>query len=263
MDEHLRRLERLARQGDPAARAALDAARRRASGVGTVQWRLLFSQDISGLWYLMSARKRGGYSFFGQDIPLHVREWAGVIGREADLFVVSPSTGRVLSGEPGTVVPDDCKIKRTQTPGGQRRALVVVRLLNQILEGWLRAFVRGYLEAALFTAPESAIDVDFDGHIIESVMHASLDDFSPKAIRRAEADCRSFLESNEALIEELLQVAPDMGRHGHDFYLTRTRSGVGFWDRDYGPLGEQMTQAAHRYPEISVEMVDGVVDFVG
>jgi hypothetical protein len=36
---------------------------------------------------------------------------------------------------------------------------------------------------------------------------------------------------------------------GHDFALTHTRQGAGFWDGDWPVYGEMLTKLSHYYPE--------------
>lgn len=103
MDDRLRNLERLARQGDPQAIAALQAARKRVSTGEKLAplWYLEFMQGASGNWYLHWARRHGGNRLFGPHIPRHILVWAGV--REDVLdhqhggpWPVSQSTRNVL-----------------------------------------------------------------------------------------------------------------------------------------------------------------------
>lgn len=41
---------------------------------------------------------------------------------------------------------------------------------------------------------------------------------------------------------------------GHDLCLTSGHHGVGFWDRDLGSLGDDLTKAAHELPEYGVSL---------
>lgn len=44
-----------------------------------------------------------------------------------------------------------------------------------------------------------------------------------------------------------VEMDPPEARAGHDFWLTRSRHGTGFWDRGLGELGDRLTEAAHGY----------------
>lgn len=94
MDERLRKLERLAQQGDPEALARLRAANRRLSDPSQdgPEWRLFFRKLGEKRWYLVSARKRGGRLLQGADIPEHVRDWTTAAAQ------VSLSGWRIGSG---------------------------------------------------------------------------------------------------------------------------------------------------------------------
>lgn len=58
-------------------------------------------------------------------------------------------------------------------------------------------------------------------------------------------DCIDFVLANYDTLTSLQH--RHMFRHGQDFYLTRNRHGTGFWDRGYGPTGDDLTEAAKVY----------------
>ena len=69
--------------------------------------------------------------------------------------------------------------------------------------------------------------------------------WSEETLKRVTAECEDFKSANASDLE-----GEDMGRAGHDFYLTRNRHGAGFWDGDYEKeKGERLTEAAHAYGE--------------
>ncbi len=43
---------------------------------------------------------------------------------------------------------------------------------------------------------------------------------------------------------------------GHDFWLTRCRQGVGFWDRGLGDLGDELTELARSFGELHLYVGD-------
>lgn len=58
-------------------------------------------------------------------------------------------------------------------------------------------------------------------------------------------DCIDFVLANFANLRQV-----DLSKayhHGGDFYLTRNRHGAGFWDRGYGDIGDQLSEAAKAY----------------
>jgi hypothetical protein len=67
-------------------------------------------------------------------------------------------------------------------------------------------------------------------------------------------DCLAFIEANEADLLtycEQRTYDPSQGEvesyAGHDFWLTRSGHGAGFWDRGLGALGERLTEASKAY----------------
>jgi len=69
------------------------------------------------------------------------------------------------------------------------------------------------------------------------------DDISPEDIATIQQDCADFQESNADLLEQ----AGTDEQNGHDFCLTRNGHGAGFWDRGYGPVGEELSEACKPY----------------
>jgi len=89
-------------------------------------------------------------------------------------------------------------------------------------------------------------------------MH-SVDDITPESKARAFSDCLDFQHNNRALLKKYAARytphadAPTwQSQAGHDFWLTRNRHGVGFWDRGMGALGDKLTEAAHAYGEVNL-----------
>lgn len=62
-------------------------------------------------------------------------------------------------------------------------------------------------------------------------------------------DCIDFALAQFPLLARI-QLAQAF-RHGQDFYLTRNGHGAGFWDRGYGEIGRQLTEAAKIYGSTS------------
>ena len=135
----------------------------------------------------------------------------------------------------------------------------------EVADSELRAFIGGYIEAALWT---TSIGSDFaaahneksgeDWREDSSMMDFGFteSDLSADCLERVEEECRAFCESNYA---DLLLYAdgrtydPSQGDAwdyaGHDFLLTRDGHGAGFWDRGLGELGERLSDNARPYGE--------------
>ncbi len=116
---------------------------------------------------------------------------------------------------------------------------------------------RGYLTAALWLATDGEA-----GEIQLDRTH-SLDDIAPASVAKAEADCAAFLArvtpADQATYTEALNRPGEWSGEehmGHDFWLTRNRHGVGFWDRGLGDLGERLTELAHSFGETDLYLGD-------
>lgn len=105
-------------------------------------------------------------------------------------------------------------------------------------------FLRGYLDAALFTTdPSPPGGCDY----VES---GRADDMYPQLpaafVAQARIDCAKFEEQNA----DLLSKAGSFEQNGADFWYTRNHHGVGFWDRGYpDDVADPLTEAAHAFGE--------------
>jgi hypothetical protein len=96
--------------------------------------------------------------------------------------------------------------------------------------------VRSYLETALWSSTGD------DGEPLDR--DYVITDFADDAIRQAERDVAEFENEAGALLDHF-----DSEDIGHDFWLTRNRHGAGFWDGDYEPYGDQLTDIAQGFGE--------------
>lgn len=100
--------------------------------------------------------------------------------------------------------------------------------------------VDSYLETALW-ADGSELGTDH-----------SVSDFSASAVELANKDWDSFKQKAGELLSGL-----DLTQVAHDFWLTRSGHGAGFWDGDYDKeLGEKLTKIAEGYPSLNVYLSD-------
>ncbi len=102
----------------------------------------------------------------------------------------------------------------------------------------MREFTKAYTDTLLWSS------TDDDGEPLDAIYTA--DDLAPEALARIVSDCTDFLSDPHTL--ELCE-KHGMTRSGHDFWLTRNRHGVGFWDRGHGAEGDYLTDRAHVYGE--------------
>lgn len=119
----------------------------------------------------------------------------------------------------------------------------------------------------------------------------SIDDLAPQTVANMESDLEKFftfleraektidpeldsedvswgLANNDqdiyvSLLEAALYYADNAakdfdaeGRICHDFWLTRCGHGCGFWDGDYGELGDRLTTAAKAFGEVDLYVGD-------
>ena len=107
----------------------------------------------------------------------------------------------------------------------------------------LNEFTRHYVVAALWTSePEDeATSGDFEQYGLSLVENVSED-----WLEQAAKDCAKFQAENEGSLE----LAGSDRQNGHDFWLTRNRHGVGFWDRGYPKeVGDWLTKASEAFGE--------------
>jgi hypothetical protein len=111
------------------------------------------------------------------------------------------------------------------------------------------AFLDGYLEAALWSSTDESDESG--GEPLDK--NYSISDVSDDLMRQAIADCNSFVTKNEKLLD---QVGHDDSQHGHDFWLTRNGHGAGFWDRNYGKPGDDLSEAAKSFGNFNLYVGD-------
>ena len=104
-------------------------------------------------------------------------------------------------------------------------------------------FLFGYLMAAFWTNDDDApsgeyMDTNRPAKMLSKLTRAAFD--------MARKDCKAFKSQNK----RDLAFAGNDEQNGHDFWLTRNRSGAGFWDRDYSKdISKGLTDAAHSFGE--------------
>ncbi len=104
-------------------------------------------------------------------------------------------------------------------------------------------FTRGYLDAALWTEDHNPGPGDSDR------LHERRSLLSPEAIDKALSDCKAFIETQHHALHELSDAGVEFHTLGHDLWLTRNGHGTGYWDRDYGEAGEDLSDASRAIGE--------------
>jgi hypothetical protein len=116
----------------------------------------------------------------------------------------------------------------------------------------LDEFTASYIECMLWSSNDESDESG--GEPLDK--NYSIDDIAPEALEKIAADCERFQREHAALLAE----ADYKGARsrewskeelaGHDFWLTRNGHGCGFWDRDLGAVGDQLTEAAEKFGEV-------------
>ena len=134
-------------------------------------------------------------------------------------------------------------------------------------------FFLGYIEALFFTECHEFHTIDNwdeEENVTDrrgigggDIPHdAYVGDFDEDTLATLREECEKFQEENK----ELLTVAYNhLGyteeQAGRDFWLTRNRHGVGYWDREElkGGLGAALTEAAEKYGELNAFWMDNKI----
>ena len=123
--------------------------------------------------------------------------------------------------------------------GWSRSAYVLPRLAS----GWIFPTEHGDAENGY----DIVLNLFHEGY---QAMADDLDDEDfPADAFEGRLDCISFVPTHFALLAQV-NLAQAF-QHGGDFYLTRNGHGAGFWDRGYGDVGKQLTEAAKVYGSTS------------
>jgi hypothetical protein len=124
----------------------------------------------------------------------------------------------------------------------------VKRIAKKLAQSWtsLDGFVRQYLETALWSSNDESDESG--GEPLDS--NYGIEDFDDMAIQGAIRDCDAFrAKAGELLDRAYREYGQDDERQGHDFWLTRNGHGAGFWDGDYGDIGDELTKIAEGFGE--------------
>ena len=103
----------------------------------------------------------------------------------------------------------------------------------------------GYLEAAAMDAEAG----------VGGKLYAT--DFAPAAVEKAKKDYETFLAEAGDLLDGY-----DEETVAIDLWHTRTGAGAGFWDGDYGDVGDKLTELAKKLGHVDVYAGDdGMLHF--
>jgi hypothetical protein len=122
--------------------------------------------------------------------------------------------------------------------------------------------LRAYVATALWSSiddNDQPMDQDYD-----------IDDLAPETLANMQADLDKFFafleraqDGDQSLLESALEYADTArkdfdaeGRICHDFWLTRCGHGCGFWDGDYGHIGDRLTEVAKQFGNVDLYVGD-------
>lgn len=104
-------------------------------------------------------------------------------------------------------------------------------------------FTQAYLEAALWSS------TDDEGKPLDK--NHSMQDFAPETLEKMKADAAKFQQENSE------DIAGAAKQAGHDFWLTRSGHGAGYWDGDWEEeVGKRLTTAAKKFGEFDLYVGD-------
>lgn len=116
-------------------------------------------------------------------------------------------------------------------------------------------FTIAYLKAALFTSTD-ATNPEQGG--VELDENYGIEDIATATLAEMVEDCRVFQDENAESIQDdnVAVESPDYGcdaRAGHDFWMTRTGQGCGYWDGDWiEPAAGKLDSAAQACGEYNI-----------
>lgn len=111
--------------------------------------------------------------------------------------------------------------------------------------GGLDAFTSAYLEAAEWCLDEEA-------------NRAKVRGFAPSAVKRAMRDCLKFQMDHAPELEAFCEATGrELDLAGYCFWMNRSGSGTGFWDRDAGEIGDCLSKASHEYGTCDTDVYRG------
>jgi len=147
------------------------------------------------------------------------------------------------------VVSVDTRVSEGRAPGTSHPIVITA---------WrdLDSFTQGYIEALFFTSTGE------DGEPLEQ----GFSDLAPETLARIIADCAAFQASGTAWstyaqsshVKNSADAATEQ-QAGGDFWFTRNRHGVGFWEREpgvYGDHADALTDAAYAFGEVDAYLGD-------
>lgn len=136
---------------------------------------------------------------------------------------------------------------RAKGPGVARAKFPRATWIQGPADGDIADMLQAYISAALWSSNDESNDQG--GEPLDR--NYSSDDLAPESLATMTAEIERFHAANAGDIEGCASQA------GHDFWMTRNRHGVGFWDGGWShDAGARMTEAAHAFGEVNLYVGD-------
>lgn len=130
-----------------------------------------------------------------------------------------------------------------------------------MLQNDIDDFIQGYKIAAMWSTNHIENEEDTCGTPFDQLEPAP--EWSEEALKKIKEDCEAFCTDQESdLVDYMLERTydpshgPVMGHAGHDFWLTRSGHGAGFFDRGLDELGDRLTAACEPYGNVDLYLGD-------
>ncbi len=118
--------------------------------------------------------------------------------------------------------------------------------------------VQNYMVTALWSSTDNCREDGGD----PMDQNYGIEDIAPETRKTMKRDCAAFLNKNfDAIFCDGAPVSNDgsgtIGMAGHDFWLTRSGHGAGFWDGDWPePQATQLTASAKTFGRVDLYVGD-------
>jgi len=108
----------------------------------------------------------------------------------------------------------------------------------------LKVFTAAYIECALWATTGEPDDGENNGDPLDQDFN--IFDVADSARSKIKSECEDFLKREDVSSISQKWGEEEYEQAGHDFFLTRNRHGVGFWDADWPESdAEVLTRASH------------------
>ncbi len=150
--------------------------------------------------------------------------------------------------------PEEVFVRATTLDHAKAQVLAIYPAATFAESANLDAFVSSYEEAALFFTHNDRQEDDPEnaGEFLADCGR----NLAPEALASMRADCEAFLVGNTRLVTAAIAAGRSIEQCGHDFWLTRSGAGAGFWDRGMGKLGDELTEACRAFGEVDLYIGD-------